>query len=265
MSTQAFAGVVAFSGDVALVQLPPSFSALTSNYYAFLFKERSGYVIPDFPAINPLIPPGREFLSVSTPGNYGLDPRIPRHLPPGTVVDTYVLYFDPIGENIFSWSASGAFSFDQEILGIQLDNQYSLIGEILDLPGLETSQFNSWLEPSDCVSEPDICDSLHPVCRSSHDYVRLQGHVITRPNADICRCARACDCDAVRKQLCALFGVTASKSGCRAQSGLWSPLRLPAPPRSETAIPGTQYIFQAHHMTALDTRVRTHKLNEKPG
>ncbi len=160
MSTQAFAGVVAFSGDVALVQLPPSFSALTSNYYAFLFKERSGYVIPDFPAINPLIPPGREFLSVSTPGNYGLDPRIPRHLPPGTVVDTYVLYFDPIGENIFSWSASGAFSFDQEILGIQLDNQYSLIGEILDLPGLETSQFNSWLEPSDCVSEPDICDSF---------------------------------------------------------------------------------------------------------
>jgi len=108
------AAIIDLGGDLKYFGNPPSSLVIgdcESSDYAFVFDEQQGVTLPidmDVDASEPGI----------YANYYDLTPAI---LPAGTVVNSHLIHFDPVG--IQTARVAGWITFDQDILGVMVNHE----------------------------------------------------------------------------------------------------------------------------------------------
>ena len=106
----AFGGVIAVSGSVALIPAPGSVGmnvGIESDTTAFLFLERTHFALSNSLTFNIGEPGFYNDVALFTPGT----------LVAGTVVDSYYLHVDAVGQ-LHNFAFSGSVTFSAPVLGI---------------------------------------------------------------------------------------------------------------------------------------------------
>jgi prepilin-type processing-associated H-X9-DG protein len=117
---------VSVAGNVVQIDPPAScvFNDLESNTLIRLFAERESFRLPTSVAVD-----------ITAPGYYERDyDRSAGTIPAGTVVDSYFLFFDPVGSG--PAESSGAITMGGDVLGfIVLTDSHDRVDAVLGAPG----------------------------------------------------------------------------------------------------------------------------------